>query len=491
MLVNCLDPVLIVNPQIYEISLKCDLYYIDGVKHSITCDQKYSILHDEKPSKVLNIPFAKNLSQPFLYSLSTYEREQCLHRLDNFIESCFFVCSSTGETFAMYQFVPCGKCDVCHQSLLNSYVQRCQFQMEQDKVPAYMVTLTYNDKHLPENGYASIDHIKKFKRKFSKQVGSKLKYFAVSEYGKEHNRVHYHILIFGVPYDLCETQVETDRRVLQLVQYCWREPVKHSSGYGFVTFDEYLKQYPQVFNRKADYDPYSFGYSNSEVVRSASSATSYVVKYVTKDFDVDDDRPVVRSISINMGMDFVQQLVQHPHRNGKFTYVPFAKKDPKEISLCGYYLSKLFPSLSKLIDKKYRDAAYNVYDSCYHIVNDPNIGSNVKQPILHQFYAIRQKYQFLFDFSGIHYDLSRKLKSYESIGHDQAKSFELKVYFVTFYDSLQVLDKCELVYEDILKKLIKRFELFQEFVPNTRSQLYQRALRFRKDLSEVQSLAKL
>lgn len=489
--VNCLDPVLIVNPQIYEISLKSDIYYIDGVKHNITCDQKYDILHDVKPSKVLDIPYAHNLSQSYLDSLSTYDREKCLNRLDNFIESCFFVVSETGETFPMYQFVPCGHCDCCHQSLLNSYIQRCQFQIEQDKVPAYFVTLTYNDKHLPDQGHASIDHIKKFKRKFSKQVGKPLKYFCVSEYGSKTDRVHYHILIFGIPYDLGITQVETDRKVMQLVQYCWREPVRHSSHYGYVTFEEYLKEYPQVFYRKPDYDPYSFGYSECSLVKSTASAASYVVKYVGKDFDEKEDRPVVRSISINMGLDFVNELIKQPHKQGKFTYVPFAGKEPKDVSLCGYYLGKVFPSLSKLIDKKYRDAAYNLYDSCYTIVNDPNIGSQIKKPVLAQFYAMRQKYQFLFDFSGIHYDLNRKPKSFESTGHDEALRFNLKVYFVTFYDSLKILDECQLNYEEILKKLIRRFELFNEFVPNTRSQLYQRALRFKKDLSEVQSLSKL
>lgn len=63
---------------------------------------------------------------------------------------------------------------------------------------AWFVTLTYNDEHLPENGSVDIKAIPVFIRALRQKMRpQKIRYFAVSEYGGQLGRAHYHLILFG------------------------------------------------------------------------------------------------------------------------------------------------------------------------------------------------------------------------------------------------------------------------------------------------------
>lgn len=99
--------------------------------------------------------------------------------------------------------VPCGRCPSCKLRRVNGWVFRL---LEEDKVSSssHFVTLTYDTEFVPisENGFMTLR--KKDLQDFFKRLrklchGSKIRYYAVGEYGTKNRRPHYHGIFFNVP----------------------------------------------------------------------------------------------------------------------------------------------------------------------------------------------------------------------------------------------------------------------------------------------------
>jgi len=60
------------------------------------------------------------------------------------------------------------------------------------------LTITYSDEHLPEDGSLSVRAVQLFFKRLRKSLGpTRIRYFAVGEYGELTWRPHYHAIIFG------------------------------------------------------------------------------------------------------------------------------------------------------------------------------------------------------------------------------------------------------------------------------------------------------
>ena len=69
------------------------------------------------------------------------------------------------------------------------------------------ITLTYDDEHLPEEGWLNEEHLRNFfkrlrkngknHRHINRDHNSNFRYFACGEYGTKKGRPHYHAIIFG------------------------------------------------------------------------------------------------------------------------------------------------------------------------------------------------------------------------------------------------------------------------------------------------------
>lgn len=59
------------------------------------------------------------------------------------------------------------------------------------------ITLTYEDKHLPEDRSLQPDHLRKFLHRMRKKKGP-FRYYACGEYGDQTQRAHYHACLFGI-----------------------------------------------------------------------------------------------------------------------------------------------------------------------------------------------------------------------------------------------------------------------------------------------------
>lgn len=94
------------------------------------------------------------------------------------------------------QAVPCGKCLACLVNKRNDWAFRIDQEYRRSKSAAF-ITLTYHPRFYPADGVSKV-HFQQFMKRLRKHVnGSRLRYFAVGEYGSKHGRAHYHLILFN------------------------------------------------------------------------------------------------------------------------------------------------------------------------------------------------------------------------------------------------------------------------------------------------------
>jgi len=59
------------------------------------------------------------------------------------------------------------------------------------------LTLTYNNKNLPDDGSLNKSDLQLFMKRFRNAITERVRYFACGEYGDRRGRPHYHAIIFG------------------------------------------------------------------------------------------------------------------------------------------------------------------------------------------------------------------------------------------------------------------------------------------------------
>lgn len=100
-------------------------------------------------------------------------------------------------TIPILHALPCGKCFECLDSQSSEWSYRIC-----DEASLYdhncFVTLTYDSDHLPSNGSLVKKDLQDFIKRLRFHLGDvKIRYFACGEYGSQHNRPHYHLVIFN------------------------------------------------------------------------------------------------------------------------------------------------------------------------------------------------------------------------------------------------------------------------------------------------------
>ena len=94
--------------------------------------------------------------------------------------------------------IPCGKCIGCRAAHAAQWGARCAHEASQHPCNRF-VTLTYDDEHLPPNGFLAKRDLCLFLKRLRKQhEPNKLRFFAAGEYGETTGRPHYHLLLFGI-----------------------------------------------------------------------------------------------------------------------------------------------------------------------------------------------------------------------------------------------------------------------------------------------------
>lgn len=117
----------------------------------------------------------------------------------------FYAFNDSGEVLPLYLEVACGHCAPCIMRKKNDYKNKLILEQSCHDCPPLLLTLTYNDEHLPEDGVSVVDVQLFLKRwRFHIQhnhvVNQRFRYVCHSEYTPTGTRrPHYHFLIFGYP----------------------------------------------------------------------------------------------------------------------------------------------------------------------------------------------------------------------------------------------------------------------------------------------------
>ncbi|WNK12679.1 MAG: replication initiator protein [Microvirus sp.] len=93
--------------------------------------------------------------------------------------------------------LPCGRCIGCRLEKARQWGLRCLHEKKMWADNAY-VTLTYDDKFLPDGASLCLRDLQLFMKRLRKaREPSKVRFFAGGEYGDENKRPHYHLLLFN------------------------------------------------------------------------------------------------------------------------------------------------------------------------------------------------------------------------------------------------------------------------------------------------------
>lgn len=194
--------------------------------------------------------------------------------------------------------VPCGKCVECRRSQYSSYLQRAQIESMTSYV--YMITLTYDDQHIPSLSftsdsakvniyYSNIKHVQDmFKRlRASRFLGERdFRYFAVTEYGSNYFRPHHHILLYvsrlNSDDDLTAKHLESYLYSKIKSQWCINVGSKRVPHYEpLFTFSSVLRN-GKIYS---NYDLHLVTNDSDDDCSAFSSAVKYLIGYMLKPND--------------------------------------------------------------------------------------------------------------------------------------------------------------------------------------------------------------
>lgn len=92
--------------------------------------------------------------------------------------------------------LPCGKCIGCRLERSRQWAVRIEHERKMHQESAF-VTLTYAEKHLPENMSLRVRDLQLFMKRLRDKREQSLRFYACGEYGETTRRPHYHVLLLN------------------------------------------------------------------------------------------------------------------------------------------------------------------------------------------------------------------------------------------------------------------------------------------------------
>lgn len=367
MLSDCINPQVILNPRFKDLVLYSRFIVTPESNISITTSMKCQLIEGVNPCKVFRL--ASKVAND---------------SIDKYI-----IVGECGDSYPVYIEVGCGKCVLCRDKKVRSYVQRCQFESLSHTLKPWFVTLTYNEFHLPDHG-VTVRDVQLFKKRFNKCVriefgdSVRMKYLIFSEYGVN-GRPHYHCMLFGIP--PINGQPEKILKLHTCLNFAWREPE--------CNFESYKKRGYSFFNRSKP-DKFSYGFVDASEVQS-SSCIGYVTKYIGKTSNVPEGKNNNFSlVSHNFGVEFAKSLrpyILKSYDSAVDVYDPFTGKITRT-RLTSYFVKKLFPSYSVLCPKELRDSWIQFWYSSDILMAHALTSNEEKRIIVQLREQMRDKFSF-------------------------------------------------------------------------------------------------
>lgn len=320
--IMCEHPVFILNPAFRDAVLDTGTYYYDGICVRLSEIDRLSY-HYEFP----------------YYKFSPKGIDNLQTRQDD-----FFGIDSDGEIVPMFLATPCRKCILCRNRNSNEWMFRAIAETQYSTCVPYFVTLTYDNESLPEKGVNKEDlqlFFKRLRQNLSRKFNytEKVRYFAVSEYGKNTHRAHYHVILWNMPAGY------NDISILHVIQDAWS-----------------IKE--RVYNRDTKrYDWQLIKRIGFCYVKPCNvGGIQYVMKYMRKPCFVPDGQNNTFYLSSRRPGIGGKWCMEHSlwfYQNADVLTVELVDKFTGErfsSFLPAYFRRKLYPCPSVLVRKEVRDA---------------------------------------------------------------------------------------------------------------------------------------
>lgn len=329
MYIACEHPVVIQHPHIVNYFYQADFLYLDG---SI-------VVLDVNECKEDVYGYIKRIIPRTVTDVKKY-----------------YAVTSDGEALPLFIEVACNKCDACSSRKINILSQQFEFELKDsyDGCENLFVTLTY--KNMPLCKCVCSRHIQLFVKRVrsfvmrlvGKEDAQRMKVLYSSEYGSRNTkRPHYHVIFLHFPL----YKMGFSPQALKLFEYCWSfcpnyqaEDAVRWKDYRITNYCKLVPKAQRHFNK------WSRG---MVVIRRVMDGNigKYVAKYVAKGSDGDGRAKTFFRKSKNLGMSFFNKHVKQQLLNNKknsFMYTNLNGKT-EESHVCSYFLSKLYPTLSRVI----------------------------------------------------------------------------------------------------------------------------------------------
>lgn len=120
---------------------------------------------------------------------------------------------------------PCGKCPACRVNERRKWTARILLEALATESVAW-VTLTYNDKHLPEDNLLHKEHLDNFIKNMRRHLARgepkrDLRFFACGEYGDRFDRPHFHVMLFNYQMALLVDPKDPRRWYDPVIERAW------------------------------------------------------------------------------------------------------------------------------------------------------------------------------------------------------------------------------------------------------------------------------
>lgn len=285
---------------------------------------------------------------------------------DNINNGVYHTVNDTGMSLPLYLVVGCGHCVLCKERKRVALSNKIRLHDTAFADLPYFVTLTYKDTFLPSCGVCRTD-VQKFIKRLRNKFDTKLSYVYVSEYGTKTYRPHYHILVYGAP----SASVHDRLAFYNAVRLSW-------------CIDGRLKGANDIDLHSSDKSQFVTKYQLGRVdVRLVDNhidkLANYISKYIRKPSRPPSGKsPCFYQTSYNLGLTspFYDALCKYL-KSGNYTtpfYIKSRSGNLEEYPICGYYLDKILPSMSRST-YKLRGAVNKCLDASLHFVPDAAVSA--------------------------------------------------------------------------------------------------------------------
>ena len=357
---------------------------------------------------------------------------------------------STGELIKVYQLSECCKCNICQEKRKNILLSRLTLHSAIEQTPPILLTLTYNQpnydikkEYKTEKQTKDIQDFLKLLRYYISYYDKniQIKYVCCSEFGSNRGRLHYHLIIYGIP----QNSFFRDNYMPKNAQERFNYSLKINESLTINIAEFVYKAWK------------SKGKIRAEISRDMIGA--YSAKYIGKPAK-EIGKKTISLKSIRLGLDYLQKNINP----SKDTYiekikVPYEKYDfkkntyikkIKEIPLYRYIGSYLFPNINQLIPKGLRDNLQYIKEHSKYAKGIINlIGIHPRTDLLfhHDNDTIKlmaqefdswigtlENYESIVTYHSIYKERSR----YKStINYEEYKDVDLKNYILNIKNNLQ------------------------------------------------------